>query len=137
MIRDRDMLRIMQEISENPVRGSGQSVNVAAGRDAGRGARTAVGSEVPVPADDGWSEEESRRVSDDVRDHARIPSSGEERDRHASQALENTGVLTDADLIGVREPPGLGQSSHVAPPEVGPVEQSLPDIQSLYDGLTS
>ena len=74
---------------------------------------TMVGHEVPVPADDGWSEEESRRLSENPREDARIPSSGEERDRKASQVLENHGVLTDADLIGMREPPGLGLGSQV------------------------
>ena len=56
------MFSIMAEISENPVRSSGLSANAAAGRNAATEARTAVGSEVPVPADDGWSEEESRSL---------------------------------------------------------------------------
>ena len=126
-----------------------------------------VGHEVPVPADDGWSEEESRRLSENARKDARIPSSGEERDRKASQVLENHGVLTDADLIGMREPPGLGLGSQVRGSEgmsaevmsrgmtfamdirgilnaipdftgmPNPVPQKLPDIHSLFDGIAS
>ena len=129
--------------------------------------RTAVGHEVPVPADDGWSEEESKRLIENSRDNARIPSSGEERDRKASQVLESHGVLTDADLIGMREPPGLGLSNQARSSEgmstgmidrgmtspidirgilnaipdftgvPNPVPQKLPDIHSLFDGVTS
>ena len=81
--------------------------------------------------------------------------------------LESHGVLTDADLIGMREPPGLGLGSQVRSSEgmstemVGrgmtspidirgilniipdftgvpnPVPQKLPDIHSLFDGVTS
>ena len=64
----------------------------------GMGTRTAVGHEIPVRADDGWSEEESKRLGGNTREDARIPSSGEERDRKASQVLESHGVLTDAEL---------------------------------------
>ena len=55
-----------------------------AGTDTGLGTRTVIGHEVPVPADDGWSEEESKRLIENPRDDARISSSGEERDRKAS-----------------------------------------------------
>ena len=47
-----------------------------AGIDTGLGTRTAVGHEVPVPADDGWSEEESKRLIENSRDNARIPLPG-------------------------------------------------------------
>ena len=81
--------------------------------------------------------------------------------------LENHGVLTDADLIGMREPPGLGLSSQArssegvstevmsrgitSPMDIrgilnaipdftgvpNPVPQKLPDIHSLFDGIAS
>ena len=60
-----------------------------AGTNTGLGTRTVVGHEVPVPTDDGWSEEESKRLIENSRDDARIPSSGEERDRKAFQVLES------------------------------------------------
>ena len=138
-----------------------------AGTNARLGTRIVVGHEVPVPADDGWSEEESRRLIENPREDSRIPNSGEERDRKASQVLENHGVLTDADLIGMREPPGLGLGSQVrssegmstevmsrgmiSPMDIrgilnaipdftgmpNPVPQKLPDIHSLFDGIAS
>ena len=106
-----------------------------------------------------------RRLIENTRDDARILSSGEERDRKASQVLESHGVLTDADLLGVRQPPGLGLSNQVrtsdgavaetssrgliSPVDIrgvlnaipkftgmtNPVEQRLPDIHSLYKGV--
>ena len=46
MLQDRDMLSIMEEISENPVRGSDPGSREATGRNAGAEMRTAVGAEV-------------------------------------------------------------------------------------------
>ena len=82
------MLSIMEEISETAVRGSDPEPRNAPGRSSGTETRTAVGAEVPVPADDGWSEEESRRINgmEDNARLARLPSSGEERDRQASHS---------------------------------------------------
>ena len=77
-VRDREMLSIMEEISENPFRSSYPGTTEPTGRNAVTETRTTVGAEVPVPADDGWSEE-SRRTDKGMRDG----------------------------LIGVREPPGL------------------------------
>ena len=114
-----------------------------------------------------WSEEESKRLIENSRDDARISSFGEERDRKASQVLENHGVLTDADFIGMREPPGLGLGGQVRSSEgmsaevmsrsmtspmdmrgvlnaipdftgvPNPVPQKLPDIHLLFDGIAS
>ena len=106
-----------------------------AGTGTGLEARTAVGHEVPVPADDGWSEEESRRLIENTRDDTRILSSGEERDRKASQVLESHGVLTDADLLGVREPPQLGLSNQVRTSDGAVAEtSSRTDLAGRHQG---
>ena len=53
--------------------GHGRSVSV--GRDTGTRTRAAAGHEIPVPADDGWSEEESRMIGENLHENMKIPES--------------------------------------------------------------
>ena len=111
-----------------------------AGANTGLETRTAVGHEVPVPADDGWSPEESKRLIENSRDNARIPSSGEERDRKASQVRSSEGMSTELVGRGRTSPIDIRGVLNVIPDFTrvpNPVPQRLPDIHSLFDGVTS